>query len=59
MAMTPDQHERYNAQHYPGTRQLCTKCEEPTERCEEDAILNVDGEPLCESCAENLDIFTE
>jgi len=57
MAMTPDQHEQYNAQHYPGTRQLCAKCEEPTGRCEEDTIHSPDDEPLCEECAEELGII--
>ncbi len=57
MAMTPDQHERHNAQHYPGTRQLCTKCEEPTGRCEEDTIHGPGDEPLCEECAEELGVI--
>lgn len=49
-AMHQDVHERWNAQHYPGTRQLCWICEEPTGRCEEDALWNADGNPLCERC---------
>jgi len=52
MAMTPDQHERHNALHYPGTRQLCSECGEPTGRCEEDQILTSEGLPVCEECAE-------
>lgn len=50
-AMYPKDHEAYNAKHYPGTRQLCIKCNEPTERCEEDAIYLDDGTgPLCPEC---------
>jgi len=45
------EHEKWNAKNYPGTRQLCTKCDEPTGRCEEDALLDEEtGEPLCEDC---------
>lgn len=45
-------HEAINARHYPGTRQLCFLCNEPTGRCEEDAIYTEDGErgPFCEDC---------
>lgn len=49
-AMYPDDHERWNASHYPGTRQLCERCEQPTGRCEEDAIRSEDGAILCEEC---------
>ena len=55
-AISQDAHEKWNAFNYPGTRQLCIKCEEPTGRCEEDAldIEDEDGnvEPYCESCYE-------
>jgi hypothetical protein len=45
------EHERINAKEYPGTRQLCVFCEEPTERCEDDAIYTEEGKgPLCEEC---------
>ena len=44
------EHEKWNAIHYPGTRQMCSICDEPTGRCEDDAILTKDGEPLCEEC---------
>ena len=49
-AMHQDEHERWNAKNYPGTLQLCSKCGEPTERCEEDAFWNEEGEPLCQDC---------
>ena len=49
-AMPQHEHEAYNASHYPGTRQLCTKCGEPTGRCEEDAMFDEDGNALCEVC---------
>jgi len=52
-AMTQKDHEAWNAKHYPGTLQLCSKCEKPTGRCEEDSIWDEEtGEPLCEECAE-------
>lgn len=51
-AISQDEHEAWNAKHYPGTRQLCVKCEEPTGRCEEDAIYLESGDgPVCEECA--------
>ena len=53
-AMTQSEHAIWNAQHYPGTRQLCDLCHEPTGRCEDDSLY-MDDEPdvlLCESCYE-------
>lgn len=47
----PSEHEAINAVRYPGTRQLCSKCEAPTGRCQEDAIWSDAGLPLCEECA--------
>ena len=50
-AMHQDEHERINAREYPGTRQLCVECDEPTGRCEEDEIVTEDGHgPLCVEC---------
>ena len=49
-AMTQSEHEMWNASNYPGTRQLCVECEEPTGQCEEDGLWNDDGEPLCRDC---------
>lgn len=50
-AMYQSEHERWNATHYPGTRQMCVVCDEPTERCEEDSIYTEEGQgPLCEHC---------
>ena len=44
-------HDKHNASNYPGTRQLCILCGEPTERCEEDAIYTDDGiGPWCMEC---------
>lgn len=48
--MDQSEHEAYNATHYPGTRQMCVECDEPTGRCEEDTLPNDDGEPLCVTC---------
>jgi len=49
-AMHQSEHEAWNARHYPGTRQLCDKCGEPTGRCEEDALWSDNGDPLCGQC---------
>jgi hypothetical protein len=50
-AMYPDEHERWNAMNYPGTRQLCVLCSDETGRCEEDemTVEHIDG-PLCVDC---------
>jgi hypothetical protein len=50
--MYPHEHEAWNAQNYPGTRELCFQCEEPTGRCEEDSIYIEDEGPFCEECYE-------
>jgi hypothetical protein len=44
------EHERINAKEYPGTRQLCKKCDEPTGKCEDDTLSVGDLSPLCEDC---------
>ena len=44
------EHESWNASNYPGTRQLCAWCDQPTGRCEEDSLDTEDGENLCEEC---------
>jgi hypothetical protein len=49
-ALSQGEHERWNSHEYPGTRQLCSVCANPTERCEDDTIWSDDGEPLCEKC---------
>ena len=45
------EHEQWNASHYPGTRQLCIRCDQRTGRCEDDSIYRHDIGPLCEDCA--------
>lgn len=52
-AMHQHEHEAWNAKHYPGTLQMCSICDDPTGRCEDDTIYSIEGEPLCEDCAEN------
>lgn len=51
-AMHQNEHEAWNAKNYPGTRQLCARCDEPTGRCEEDTLWSggEDQIPLCEEC---------
>lgn len=51
-AIDQSEHESWNATHYPGTRQLCSECECPTGRCEEDVLSIGDSGPLCEMCYE-------
>lgn len=52
-AISQGDHERWNDTHYPGTRQLCSKCDVPTGRCEDDSIYTEGGEgPLCLECLE-------
>ena len=59
-AMSQSEHERWNSGNYPGTRQLCCKCEEPTGRCEEDSIyIDDDTGPLCEECYSELSQIQE
>lgn len=49
-ALSQNNHEKWNDSNYPGTRQICVACGEPTGRCEEDTIYNSDGHPICEDC---------
>ena len=53
-AMSQSEHERWNASHYPGTRQMCTECDVPTGRCEDDSLFVDETGPLCEECFEVL-----
>jgi len=65
-ARSQSEHERINAREYPGTRQLCVECDEPTGRCEDDS-LEVEIEnyhwghicthwhgPLCPACYDEM-----
>jgi len=58
-ALSQDAHAAINSSHYPGTRQLCAECEEPTGRCEEDSITiecdDIEYGPLCEACRDRLE----
>lgn len=54
-AMDQNEHESWNASNYPGTRQICTQCDQPTGRCEDDTIRNEDGDPVCEECRDLAD----
>jgi hypothetical protein len=49
-ALHQHEHEKWNSHEYPGTRQLCTKCDDPTGRCEDDSLYFGDDGPLCEEC---------
>ena len=50
-AMSQDDHETWNQQHYPGTLQLCYNCDDPTTFCEEDGIFDDAGNAYCQDCA--------
>jgi len=51
MKRSQSEHEEINRREYPGTRQLCERCGEPTGRCEDDSIYLEDGRgPLCQDC---------
>ena len=61
-AMTQGDHERWNSRNSPGTLQLCCACDQPTGRCDEDAIyiepIVPDGSscgPFCIECYEERD----
>lgn len=55
-ALSPAEHDKWNATHYPGTRQLCSECDAATGQCEEDALYadedddGVQRGPLCPEC---------
>jgi hypothetical protein len=54
--MTQSEHRAHNAVHYPGTRQLCALCDEPTGNCEEDSIyLEICELQICSACADKHD----
>jgi len=56
-AIDQARHREWNKSNYPGTRQLCSVCDEPTGRCEDDSILTDDGLPLCEECSKSADLL--
>lgn len=58
-AMEQGDHENWNACNYPGTREICCKCEKPTGFCEEDGYKDEDGEPYCVDCATKHNLRTE
>ena len=55
-ALIQCEHEAWNATHYPGTRQLCCECDEPTGYCEEDSLYTMSGEgPFCDDCFSHIE----
>jgi CTP-dependent riboflavin kinase len=53
---TQSQHRKINSRHYPGTRQICVNCDEPTERCEDDGIWSEDLDGwICPECSSELE----
>ena len=63
---TKSEHERINAREYPGTRQICIECDDPTGRCEDDSLeIEVENYqwghirtywhgPLCPACYDEM-----
>lgn len=50
-AISQSDHEEWNSSNYPGTREICSKCDNPTGNCEEDNITDEEGLPYCLECA--------
>lgn len=49
-SLSQKEHKEWNSKNYPGTRQLCDICKEPTERCEEDTLYDNDDNIVCNKC---------
>lgn len=59
-ALHQNEHEFWNSFNFPGTRQICVLCDEPTERCEEDSIYLADETgPVCVECYKKSDEYKE
>lgn len=58
-ALSQTEHESWNADNYPGTLEICCKCDYTTGNCEEDNICDDDGEPYCRDCAIGAGIIEE
>ncbi len=52
--MNQDEHAAWNSYNYPGTRQLCSECNDETDRCDEDSMYVDELGPLCENCYNKL-----
>ncbi len=48
--ISQSEHRQWNASEFPGTRQICSQCGEPTGRCEDDQLLDDFGQALCPEC---------
>lgn len=53
--LSQSEHDKWNAAHYPGTRQLCVNCDAPTGRCEDDSLFFDGHGPLCVACWSELE----
>jgi hypothetical protein len=56
-AITQGEHSAWNAENYPGTLEICIKCDEPTGNCEEDNITDDNGAPYCDDCAKGAGLL--
>lgn len=61
-ALDQDEHERWNASNYPGTREMCVRCDEPTGASEEHSLTAFVGHepndeitPVCSECYDKLE----
>ena len=55
MAISQTEHNEWNQNHYPGTRQMCNVCGGETGRTEETTLRNTDELTLCLDCFEKED----
>ena len=49
------EHNEINAREYPGTRQICIRCDCPTGKTEDTSLWSDFGDgPFCEECYEKV-----
>jgi hypothetical protein len=58
-AMSQSDHEEWNSRNYPGTREICCECNQPTGNCGEDSHFDNDGDPYCYECATRAGIIDD
>lgn len=49
-AISQSEHELWNRSNYPGTRQLCCLCDEPTGMTESTGYFDDNGIAYCQEC---------
>ena len=56
-AITQANHAKWNSCNYPGTIEICYKCDEPTGNCEEDNIVDEARNAYCYDCAKSVGLI--